>query len=622
MQNNNDLYNIVLKNADIVKVISAYYKLEKRGKNYTCLCPFHDDKSLGNFYVSPDKQVFKCFSCGASGNVVSFVKEIEHFSNYFDVYKKIAQICGFELPRIDKYEDKYIDKEKDLLLKILKDISFFYEGSLNQTKEAEEARTYLEKRGLSNEIIHKFKIGYALKDGKIIIEYLKKKGYLLKDISKTGIIELNADTFDKNAGRISFPIQDLEGNIVGFSCRAITFDKVERKYVNTSSTKVFNKSNILYNYYEALNEIRKKNSVYIFEGFMDVIAACRAGFNNSIGLMGTALTIEHIKILKKLNVQVNLCLDLDDPGQSAMLGITDMFEKYNISYKLVNNKVDFDYKDSDEIIFNLKEKGLEKFLLDLIDKPTWMLNYFSKKFDLSIYENKIKLLDSFMNIIKKCKERIEYENYLNSLIYLTNFSFEAIDEYYKKRINLNFITDDKSENFISKNHKGKKKERIKNTKFDKIQKMLIRFALSNRKTINDINSFNEEEILFISPVYKKIYEEIQLFYKSYQVENIEENNFINFINQSYEDKNEINTIITSTNEIYQMKIYDEYSEKMIKELIYALNKEKKVSNNSEIRKNLVKNANDENDMFCLNAIISVKKNENRLKKEDFEDEKK
>ena len=620
MQNNNDLYNIVLKNADIVKVISAYYKLEKKGKNYTCLCPFHDDKSLGNFYVSPDKQVYKCFSCGASGNVVSFVKEIEHLNSYLDVYKKISQICGFELPNLSNYENKFIDKEKELILKIIKDICFFYEGSLNQTKEAEVARDYLEKRNLSDEIIHRFKIGYALKDGTVIIEYLKKKGYSLKDISKTGIIELAANAFDKNAGRISFPIEDLEGNIVGFSCRAITFDKVERKYVNTSSTKVFNKSTILYNYYEALNEIRRKNSVYIFEGFMDVIAACRAGFNNSIGLMGTALTQEHIKILQKLNVQVNLCLDLDEPGQNAMLGITDLFEKSNISYKLVNNKVDFNYKDADEIIYNLNEKGLQKFLLDLIDKPSWMLNFFSKKFDLSIYENKIKLLDSFNSIIKKCKERVEYENYINSLIYLTNFSFEAIDEYFKKRINLNF------ENGVlkkeSKQINRTTLNKSKNNKFDKIQKMLIRFAFLNRKTIEDINLFCEDDNLFTSDIYKKIYGEICLFYQNYEVEEIKLNNFINFINTYVNDKNELNHIVNSTNDIYEMKIYDEFSDSMIKDLVKNLSKEKNISKNNEIRKNLVKNATNENDMFYLGAIINVKKNENLLKKEDIENEKK
>ena len=621
MQNNNDLYNIVLNKADIVKVISAYYQLEKKGKNYTCLCPFHDDKSLGNFYVSPDKQVYKCFSCGASGNVISFVREIEHYSNNLDAYKKISQICGFELPEISRYENRYVDKEKELILKILKDISFFYECSLNQVKEAEVARNYLTKRGLNPEIIKKFKIGYSLSDGKTIIKILKDKGYSLKDISKTGIIDLDADSSDKNAGRISFPIQDLEGNIVGFSCRAITFDKVERKYVNTNSTKVFNKSTILYNYYNALNEIRRKNSVYIFEGFMDVIAATRAGFYNSIGLMGTALTPEHLKILKRLNCQVNLCLDLDEPGQNAMLNITDLFEKENISYKLVNNKVDFSYKDADEIIFNLKEKGLEKFLLNLIDKPTWMLNYFSKKFDLSIYENKIKLLDSFINIVKKCDERVEYENYLNSLIYLTNLSFEAIDDYFRKRVRFKFETQPKiapSSNELTK----PKVLRNKETKFDKIQKTLIRFALINKKTIDDIDLYTDDENLFGNKVYNEIYNEICSYYEKNQVEEISKDNFISFVNSDCDNKDLLAGIISSTNDIYMMRIYDSYSEEIIKDLIANLNIEKTIHKNSELRKNLVKNANSENDKFYLNAIINVKKNENQLNKEVVKDEKK
>lgn len=215
------------------------------------------------------------------------------------------------------------------------------------------------------------------------------------------------------------------------------------------------------------------------------------------------------------------------------------------------------------------------------------------------------MLDSFTSIIKKCKERVEYENYINSLIYLTNFSFEAIDEYFKKRINLNF------ENGVlkkeSKQINRTTLNKTRNNKFDKIQKMLIRFAFLNRKTIEDINSFCEDDNLFTSDVYKKIYGEICLFYQNYEVEEIKLNNFINFINTNVNDENELNHIINSTNDIYEMKIYDEFSDSMIKDLVKNLSKEKNISKNNEIRKNLVKNATNENDMFYLGAIINVKK---------------
>ncbi len=598
-----ELYNFVLKNSNIINVISSYLPLEKKGKNYTCLCPFHDDKKLGNFYVSEDKQIYSCFSCGAHGNAITFIKEYEHLNDNFEVYKKLANICGFKLPEIYNSKVSNIDKEKTLILQILNDIKNFYSAAIFQTSEGKKALEYLYKRGLNDEIIKKFNIGYALNNGKVVVEYLKKKGYLLKDISKSGIVELTANPIDKNSGRICFPIENLEGDTVGFSCRAITFEKTEKKYVNTNSTKLFNKSNIFYNFYSALNEIRKKGSVYIFEGFMDVIAAYRTNFKNSIGLMGTALTNDHIKILKKLNVQVNLCLDLDEPGQNAMINIVDLFEKHNISYKLVNNKVDFSYKDSDEILFNLKEKGLEKFLLNLIDKPQWLLNYYSKKYDLSVYENKIKLLESFVPIVKDCKERIEYENHIQSLIYLTNFSFEAIDEFFNKRIKIDFNFDKikkDNDNLVSKNIKS-----INNNKISVLQKTLIRYALINKSTINDINSLNIDNDIFSADVYEKIFLLVCEYYKEINNDEINEDELIKYAKV----KNEDEEIIRNIEEIYNIKIYDTYSKEFILDVIERLNVIKNNNKNKDIRYKLAKNSDSENDKYLLSAMINVKKNE-------------
>ena len=250
-----------------------------------------------------------------------------------------------------------------------------------------------------------------------------------------------------------------------------------------------------------------------------------------------------------------------------------------------------------------------------------MLNYFSKKFDLSIYENKIKLLDSFIEIVKKCNERVEYENYLNSLIYLTNLSFEAIDDYFRKRVRFAFETPTK---ITPSNNETIKPKVLKNkeTKFDKIQKMLIKFALINKKTIDDIDSYTEDENLFTNKVYNEIYEEICSYYKENEVEDISKDNFISFVNSDCENKDLLEGIIKSTNDIYKMRIYDSYSEEIIKDLIENLNIEKTIHKNSELRKNLVKNANSENDKFYLNAIINVKKNENQLNKEVLKDEKK
>lgn len=608
MQNNLDLYSFVLKNSDIVKVISKYIPLEKRGKNFVCLCPFHDDKTLGNFYVSENKQIYKCFSCGSSGNSITFVKEYLHVNTY-DAYKIISEICGFDLPKDINYNKQNKDFEK--IYSILEEICKFYESNLFLSNEGRNALLYLHNRGLDDETIRKFRIGYSLKDGKIIIDYLIKKGYSLKDISRSGITSLNSDPFDKNAGRISFPIENLDGKICGFSCRAITTEKVEKKYINTTSTEVFNKSTILYNYHNALNDIRKKNSVYIFEGFMDVIAAYRVGFVNSIGLMGTSFTIDHLNTLKKLNITINLCLDLDDPGQEAMFNISNNLEKYAFSYKLVNNKVNFSYKDSDEILFHLGDKVLINFLSSLIDRSEWLLNYFSKKYDLSLYDNKIKLLNSFSPIISKCKEQIEYENFLNSLKYVTNFSISALDEFYKKRLTLSF-------NNPSSSEKMNKNITLSNSKnnYYLIEQELIKYSMFNIETINIIKDMGDN--FFPDNEYNKIFKLLIEYYDQSKFVNATLENFIEFTNSKNElSSNDKDLIIANIKKIYELRLYNSYSSELIHDLIQSLNFKIEINNKKIMRQKLINGSNEFNDSILLGAIISSKKNECDYREEEL-----
>ena len=429
-----DLANDILRNTDIVEVISHYIKVEKKGRNYSSLCPFHNDQSLGNFYISKEKGIFKCFSCGAGGNAINFVQRIENCT-YREAVFKVADLIGYRDTRLLDYRQvEKVDPETKAIQDCLNEISLFYENSLFMSESGKEALEYLHKRGLTDDIIRHFKIGFSQDKGENIIEFLKSKKFSIKTIAETGIIHLeNTPYRDLNAGRITFAITDRNNQVVGFSCRKFREnDKSNAKYINTSSTKLFNKGNLLYNYYNALNEAKKVNYVYLLEGFMDVIACYRVGIKSAIGLMGTALSKDNLQSLRYMNCEIRLCLDLDEPGQMNMLKISDILSDANIKYRLVNNNVSFKEKDTDEILKNYGEEKLKEYLSNLLAKGEWLLNYYKKNLNLSTLDGKKKIVSNLLPFLSSLKEDLEIDFYINQLVNLTGYSYETIYNALKK----------------------------------------------------------------------------------------------------------------------------------------------------------------------------------------------
>lgn len=606
--NKNNAFDEVLSKVDIVKIISHYEKVEKNGKNYTCLCPFHDDKTIGNFSISEDLQVFNCFSCGKKGNAIAFVKEKEHLS-WIDALKKTCQIAGIPLPNEISVNEKYdlINKQNQRLYELMEHICSFYEVSLKQSEEGKIGLAYLYARGLTDDVINSFRIGYSFNDGTLIVQFLTSKGFTLKEISSVGIINLSSNPRDKNAGRVSFPILNKEGKVVGFSCRVLTKEKVESKYINTSSTLLFNKSSLLYNLYNANNEIFKTKSVYLFEGFMDVIAAYRAGFKNSIALMGTALTPQHIQELKSLDCQVNICLDLDKPGQNAMYRIANEFDKVGIPYMMVSNKVSFEYKDSDEIIFNLKEEGLNKFLSTLVDKTTWLINGFTKNNDLTIHENKIKLLDAFLPIIKRTTQRVERENYVNKISTITGFSKEAVEEYFTNNLNRVKDVDINQTNFTK--NKNDNFETVKlstnNKRIFNLERIILKFALFNKEAAELINGDN---LVFLNEDHQGILKLISDY-----LENVEKTsepytlvNLYKFLENKESYKYKTNLMRENIENISETKSIDSYSKKNLLNLIDNLNILIASESKKELRQNMLESFNKDNANYYLGSAINLK----------------
>lgn len=509
MTNIFDLANDVLKTADIVEVVSHFIKLEKRGKNYEALCPFHDDKKLGNFYVSQEKGIFKCFACNSGGNAITFVQKYTNCS-FVEAVKKVAEIIGYRDERLqDIVQVKKVDPKIQSIYDCLNDIANFYETSLFQSNESQDALDYLHGRGLTDDIIKYFRIGYAQLKGENIINFLLKKGYSLQTISDAGILNLSQTPYrDINSGRIAFSISDKDNNIVGFSCRKFReFDDSNAKYINTSSTKLFNKSNILFNFYNASMEARKVGYVYILEGFMDVIACYRVGIKSAIGLMGTALTKENVQLLRYLKCEVRLCLDLDEPGQQNTLKIADLLDESGIKYQIVSNEIDFNAKDSDEILKKFGENKLREYLTKLINKGEYLINYYTKNSSFDTLEHKKEFLKKMIPFLASLNDELDFEEYINKVNFKTGFSKEVIKSYVKKFKKGNKQDKEVKEEIEVNEHELLSRNKVI-SRLNLAEMQIIRYMLENKDAVK---IYQERLGYFVEPSYRNIASTIEEF---------------------------------------------------------------------------------------------------------------
>ena len=416
------LVNDVLKHADIVRVIQSYLPLVRKGKDYLAKCPFHDDTNP-SMHVSPEKQIFKCFVCGTSGNAIGFVMKYEHLS-FKEALKKVANICGYNDPRLEGINEvKVVDPKRVPLIKCLHDLTVYYQYSLN-SPEGKVGLDYFNSRHLDADLRSKFLLGYAFKDGKATCRFLQEKGHSLKTIEDIGIASnVNGVYSDRNQGRAIFPIMDANGEVVGYSARRLG-DGPEAKYVNSPETYLFHKSNILYNYHNAKEKAHIVGYVYVLEGFMDVYALYRIGIESCVAIMGTALSTEHIRLLRALNCEIRLCLDGDLPGQKASMEIANNLVKNGLNVRIVDNQNST--KDPDEILNQDGEMALNAYLNKLISRVDFVLNYYKNTNPLQTTEQKTQLIQEFIPILLGIRSQLELDSYINKLANITGFAPESI----------------------------------------------------------------------------------------------------------------------------------------------------------------------------------------------------
>lgn len=490
----NDLLEEILRHVDIVDVIRTYIPVEQKGRSYVALCPFHDDKHP-SLSISREKQIFKCFVCGAGGNAFSFVSRYEGIS--FDAaVRKVAEIAGFHDDRLNKQiKEKQVDPNLVPLYRCIDDLSKYYKYCLT-TSEAENAREYLKKRNLYEQR-DEYGIGYAPLDGKTTIKYLIAKGHSLHSIENIGITLVRSEesASDNNAGRLIFPLHNENGEVIGFSARKIDNDPDKPKYVNSPETPIFHKGDNLFNYYRAKKTTRLDKYVYVLEGFMDVMALERASINSAVAIMGTALTKEQIGLLRKLRAEVRLCLDGDEAGQSGMMRIISPLRKSGIPFRLVNSEKDL--RDPDEILQQDGADTLKKKMNNLVDAFSFEMDYYLNVKKLDNADDKQKVIAHFLPILAEKEPGIEKEDYLVKLSKATGYDVEAIRREVNNFAKVESEEDTSTEEVLTESRKSRLQERnIPRKRLYYAERQALHYMVESIEAVdyyeNDISHFNDD----------------------------------------------------------------------------------------------------------------------------------
>ena len=426
-----DQLNMIRNAVDIVDVVNEYVQLKKQGRNYFGLCPFHGENTP-SFSVSPDKQIFHCFGCGAGGNVFTFLMDIEGYS-FVEAAKELAERGNIPL-EIEISDSSARTEQPSASKKMIAAhelLCKFYHHLLVNTKEGENALQYLEDRGFTRQAIDRFSIGYALNSWEFVTNFLSKRGFDSDLLDQAGIIvkrEEDDKQFDRFRNRIMFPIHNHQGEVVAFSGRALGND--EPKYLNTPETPIFNKSKLLYNFHQARANIRKKEFVVLFEGFADVISAAEAGVDNGVATMGTSLTEEHIQILKRNCNEVLLCFDSDKAGIEAANRASNMFFQEGMTIKVAYMP---DGLDPDEYI---KKYGPQSFMQDVIGNSltylAFKMRYLRQGRNLNNQGDKIAYIEDVLKEINKLPSAVEREHYLRQISSEFSLSLDALTAQQKK----------------------------------------------------------------------------------------------------------------------------------------------------------------------------------------------
>lgn len=419
MYYSDELVEEVRQRNDIVDIISGYVNLKKKGGNYFGLCPFHNEKSA-SFSVSPGKQMYYCFGCGAGGNVFTFIMNYENYT-FAEAIKLLADRAGIALPEIeDSKEAREKENRRKTLLQINKEAATYFYYQL-RAPQGRVGLDYLKGRQLSDETMNRFGLGYSNKTSNDLCQYLRHKGYPDELIRESGVAVFNEKygMSDKFWNRVIFPIQDVNHRVIGFGGRVM--GEGEPKYLNSPETPVFDKSRNLY----GLNFARtaRQDNIILCEGYMDVIAMHQAGFTQAVASLGTAFTSGQANLLRRYTENVILSYDSDGAGVKAALRAIGILKEAGLTGKVLNLEP---YKDPDEFMKNLGREEFAKRLLQAENTFFFELRMMQKQYDLSDPEAKTKFYNEIAKKLCGFSEEVERENYTEAVAEKYNISMESL----------------------------------------------------------------------------------------------------------------------------------------------------------------------------------------------------
>ena len=535
----------IRQSVDIVDVMGQYLELHKKGKNYMAICPFHDDNHP-SLSISQSRQIYKCFVCGNGGNVFTFIQEYLKVP-FVEAVMKVADfghvdMSGYSLEKRVVKVDEALAPLYDMHAFALKLYMYYL-----YTQSGKQALDYLRHRGFDDELIKMFGIGYA-PEKYILHERFQKEGYTEVAQVKSGLVLENERHYDRFHDRVMFPLYDEFGKVVGFSGRVYKAQDKNSKYMNSPESDIFIKGKTLYNYHRAKEAVRQAGFVYINEGFMDVIAMHRAHHDNCIALMGTALTKDHLRMLKRMTRTIHLCLDGDMAGQAAAMKSSDLLTSQGFEVKIVLLP---DGRDPDEILSTEGIEGLDAVLKDTLSPIDFMMAFECARLDLRNYEDRKTLLVKACEKIAKIEDRIDRGHYIAKLSSLTDFPKEIIEE---QLLNSSAILEHR-EQFSQNRIETIQDQRPILDKYTLAEKNLLFYMLNDRQ-VSDI--YEAKAGFMHNDTYRALAAYIRDYYRTHKTMDVA--NLIDKIGSSH------STLVNALTDIaecslplpYQKEVIDDY----------------------------------------------------------------
>lgn len=464
------ILNEIQDKCDIVEVISGYIPLHPAGRNFKAVCPFHHEKTP-SFIVSPDKQIYHCFGCNSGGNVFNFVKEHEKI-DFIEAVKMLAEKAGVKLPEY-KRENSEDASFAGTAYSINDIAASFYGNALAKSIASSDARRYIEKRGIEDAVVKKFRLGYTDNSWKSLVDYLTQRGIKQDLILKAGLIFKGKDNvfYDLFRNRIVFPIFDVRNRVLGFGARVM--DDSMPKYINSPETVVYKKGQHLYGLNFAKVDIKEKGFAIITEGYLDVITSHQYGINNAISSLGTALTVEQIRLLKRYTHNVVMVYDADQAGEMAAFRGLDLFLEEGMNVKIACLEKGH---DPDSFIRKFGPRGFDVSIKKAKNILAYKLDILKEKFDTNEPEAKAEIVKEVLKTISRIKNAVIKAEFIKNLSAELAIKEEAVWEELKKI--------GKGPRFQSSSEVSRSQAAKKPINVSPAEKILLRLMLEDANTVN------------------------------------------------------------------------------------------------------------------------------------------